>query len=448
MSEDKDIDIDLISSLLHKGESKLLEETLSSFHPVDVASLMNELPLDDIKEIFYLLSPKISSEIIMDLNEEAVEAILEDMESKRVSEIVDYLASDDAADLLGTLSKREANEVLELISAEDTKQIRDLMQFEEDTAGGIMQAEIVTVNVDARVHEAISMLRGIKDSMDDVHNIFVIDQDQRLVGVLPVRRLVLVEPDTPITEIMDHEFVSSHFAQDQEEVARIFKKYDLISLPVVDDDGRLLGRITVDDVVDVMEEEASEDIFKMIGAGADDIIPMSIMKSAKSRLPWLFASCVGGIVALKIIGGFENTLGQFVSLASFMPVILGMGGNVGTQSTTIIVRGLALGSVEPRMIWKLIFKEVRVGFMLGVFYSLLLAAAAQIIYPDTLHLSLIVGLSMCIAMTVAATMGTMMPILLHKMGADPAVATGPFVTTSIDIIGILIFFNIATFILM
>lgn len=448
MSEDTIIDIDLIKRLLEDGESDLLEETLSSYHPVDVARLMNELSIDDIKEIFSLLSAKTSSEIIMDLNEEAVESILEDMESKRVSEIVDHMASDDAADLLGTLSKSEADEVLELISDEDTKHIRDLMEFEEDTAGGIMQSEIANVNVESMVHEVITVLRDMKDEMDDVHNIFVTDNDQRLVGVLAMRKLVLEEPDTPISNIMDHDVISSHYTQDQEEVARIFKKYDLISLPVVDDDGCILGRITVDDVVDIIEEEASEDMLKMAGAGADDILPMSIMKSAKSRLPWLFASCLGGIAALKIIGGFETTMGRFVALASFMPVILGMGGNVGTQSTTIIVRGLAVGSVELNMIWRLIFKEVRVGLILGTFYGFFLAIAAQIIYPYNLRLSVIVGLSMCSSMTMAATMGTMMPILLHKVGADPAVATGPFVTTSVDIIGILIFLNIATFFLM
>ena len=448
MSEDANIDIDLISRLLKDGENDLLEKTLSSYHPADVARLMNELPINEVKEIFYLLNPKISSEIIMDLNEEAVESILEDMESKRVSEIVDHMASDDAADLLGTLSKREAEEVLDHIPEEDTKHIRDLMEFEEDTAGGIMQSEIATVNVNSKVSEVITVLRNMKDEMDDVHNIFVTDNEQRLVGVLAMRKLVLEEPDTQISDIMDHEFVSAHYAQDQEEVARIFKKYDLISLPVVDDNGRLLGRITIDDVVDVIEEEASEDMFKMAGAGADDILPMSIMKSAKSRLPWLFASCLGGIAALKIIGGFETTMERFVSLAAFMPVILGMGGNVGTQSTTIIVRGLAMGNVEVKMIWRLIFKEVRVGLMLGIFYGLFLAIAAQIIYPYNLRLSLIVGLSMCSSMTMAATMGTMMPILLHKIGADPAVATGPFVTTSVDIMGILIFLNIAAFILM
>lgn len=447
MKEEDRIDIEVVRSLLLKGDTAGIKEIISSHHPADIARVMNSISRDECRDIFYLLSPKMASEIIVELSDEMREHILEDMESMRVGEIVDHMASDDAADLLGTLTEEEASKVLELIRDEEIRHVKSLLAFDEDTAGGIMQTEVASVNADASVQEVISMLRERRDDVGDVHNIFVVDESLKLLGVLPIRRLVVEPPDTPVAEIMDADVVSAHIDQDQEEIARLFKKYDLISIPVLDDFERLVGRITVDDIVDVIEEEASEDFFRMAGAGGDDILPMSIMKSAKTRLPWLFASCIGGIVALKIIGAFEGTLGRYVALASFIPVILGMGGNIGTQSTTIIVRGLATGNVEVDELWRVVFKEIRIGLILGVIYGFFLAMATLIIYPGSFQLSVVVGLSMCAAMILAAAVGTMMPIVLYKAGVDPAVATGPFVTTSVDIIGILILFNFAVFFL-
>lgn len=447
VTEDSAIDTETIESLLERGERRQAAKLLSAHHPADLAAFMLHLDNTELKELFFLFEPKLASEVIVELSDEIRDSILEEMESKRVSEIVDHLASDDAADLLGTLSEEDANKVLEHIPEEETKHVKSLLAFDEDTAGGIMQAEVASVTIDATVQEVISMLRGMKDEQEDIHNIFVTDRWQKLEGVLPLRRLVLESPETAILNVMDTDCIAAHVDQDQEEIARIFKKYDLISLPVTDDSDKLVGRITIDDVVDVMEEEASEDIFKMAGAGSEDILSMSTFKSAKTRLPWLFASCIGGIGALKIIGAYEHSLGRLLALASFIPVILGMGGNIGTQSTTIVVRGLAIGSVDVSTLWRLVYKEVKIGFILGVSYGLLLALATAFIYPGNPALSLVVGVSMCASMVIATAVGTMMPIVLFKAGVDPAVATGPFVTTSIDIIGILILFNFAAFFL-
>jgi len=446
-TEGSAIDTEAIEGLLERGERQQAAELLSAHHPADLAGFMLHLDNAEVKELFYLLEPKRASEVIVELSDKVRAYILEEMESKRVSEIVDHLASDDAADLLGNLSEEDANKILDHIPEEETKHVKSLLAFDEDTAGGIMQAEVASVTMDASVQEVISMLRGMKDDQEDIHNVFVTDHNQMLKGVLPLRRLVLESPETPILNIMDTDFIAAHVDQDQEEIARLFKKYDLISLPVTDETNRLVGRITVDDVVDVMEEEASEDIFRMAGAGSVDILSMSIMKNAKTRLPWLFASCVGGIVALKIIGAYEHSLGRLVVLASFIPVVLGMGGNIGTQSTTIVIRGLAIGSVDVSALWKIVYKEVRIGFILGSTYGILIALATMFIYPENPSLSLVVGVSMFASMTIATAVGTLMPIILFKSGVDPAVATGPFVTTSIDIIGILILFNFAAFFL-
>lgn len=447
MTENQIINAEMVRNLLRSEDKSGLKEILSSSHPADVARLMNDMSFDECRSVFFQLTPQIASEVIMEINDEVRDYILEDMESNRVGEIVDHMASDDAADLLGTLSHEEAKKVLKLIPEEDIRDVKHLLLFEEDSAGGIMQTEVAAVSEDATVQEVIAMLRERKDEMDDVHNIFVTDRLGRLVGGFPVRRLVIESPETRIIDIMERDYISARVNEDQEAVARLFKKYDLISLPVVDDNKRLVGRITIDDIMDVMEEEASEDIFMMAGTGWGDTLFSSPMKSTRQRLPWLFASCIGGIIAMNIIGVFEDTLGRFVALASFMPVILGMGGNVGTQSTTIIVRGLAIGSLDVSTLWKVVFKEIRIGFMLGLFYGLLLALAALAIYSGNILLSFVVGLSMCVSMIIAAAMGTMIPMLLHRAGVDPAVSTGPFVTTSVDIIAILVFFNIATFIL-
>lgn len=444
-TEDMNIDYEHCDGLLESGKKEELATLLSSYHPADVANYMSHLSREDSREVFYFLEPKIASEVIIEFSDDLREFILEEMESQRVSEIVDHMASDDAADVLGSMSREDVVKVLDLIQEEDIRQVKTLLTYEEDSAGGIMQTEVASVTADATVQEVIDMLREIKETHEDIHNIFVTDRDNKLTGVLPLRRLVLEKPHTPIMDIMDTDYIAAYVDQDQEEIARLFKKYDLISIPVTDLEETLVGRITIDDIVDVIEEEASEDFYRMAGAGPDDAIPMSIIKSAKLRLPWLFASCIGGIVALNIIGAFEHTLGRVVALASFIPVILGMGGNIGTQSTTIVVRGLATGSVDVSALWKIVFKEIRVGFILGIVYGGLIALAAAIIYPEAVRLSAVVGLSMCMSMILAAALGTMMPIILFKLGADPAVATGPFVTTSIDIIGILILFNIASF---
>ena len=445
MPDEKKIDTELLQSLLDAGDVDKAVEALVEGHPADIARFLNELADEQLKALFYLMEPKLASEVVAELNDEARDVILEDMESKRVGEIVDHMASDDAADLLGALSDEDARKVLDLIPEDDSRQVKNLLAFEDDTAGGLMQTEIVSVRSEASVREVIDMLRANREGTEDIHNIFVVDENERITGVLPIRKLVLEPPETIISDIMDEDIVFVHVDEDQEEVARIFKKYNLLSLPVVDDFDRVVGRVTVDDIVDVIEEEASEDFFRMAGAGSDDILPKSVVKSAKIRLPWLFASCLGGLVALKIIGAYEDTLGRIVAIASFIPVILGMGGNIGTQSTTIVVRGLATGAVEVGSLWRVVFKEVRIGIILGTVYGLFLGAAAGMIYPDNNYLSLVVALAMWTSMVLAAAVGTLMPIVLFRSGVDPAVATGPFVTTSVDIMGILVLFGFATF---
>ncbi len=269
------------------------------------------------------------------------------------------------------------------------------------------------------------------------------DDPGRLVGVSSLRQLVVVPPKSPLKQFMTTDVFSVETGMDQEEVAKIVARYDILAVPVVDDTNKLVGIVTVDDIIDIIREEATQDILKMAGAGEEFIETQSVFKSTRSRLPWLFASCIGGIIAFFIICRFEGSLSKIAYLAAFIPVIMNMGGNIGTQSSSIVVRGLATGQLNVRDIWSVIFKELAVGFILGVIYGFLIGMVAQFRY-DTGALALSVGLSVICSMSVAALLGSMVPMAFARINIDPAVASSPFVTTSVDIISVFFYFQIAT----
>jgi magnesium transporter len=440
--------VDKIKKLLEDENIRELLSELQNYHPADIAEFMMYLIPSEKKLVFSILDTETAADVIMELDDEARQLILSDIKSKRLTEIVDDLESDDAADIIDDLPDEMAQEVLEKIDEEDAEDIQKLMQYDEESAGGIMQTELVSVMENETVAAAIEEIRSLSEEIEDIHNVYVTERFGKLVGILPLRKLILASPKTKIKSIMDKDPISVIVDVDQEEVARMFKKYDLVSLPVIDYSQRLVGRITVDDIVDVLEDEATEDIMKLTGAVDEYAWSSSVIKSAATRLPWLFASWIGGIIASLVIGLYKNTLAEAVVLAAFMPVIAGMGGNVASQSSTIIVRGIAIGNIDVRRIGQVVFREVRVGIILGVTYGLLLGLFAHFYYLDVVSLWLVVGLGIFASMTIAATMGTMMPIILHKLGIDPAVASGPFVSTSTDIISMFMYFALATFIIL
>jgi magnesium transporter len=434
--------------LMENDDIRELMEEIKSYHPADIAEFVKFLLPDEKKFVFSLLDTATAADVIVELDEDTRQLILQKIQSNRITEIVDDLETDDAADIIDVLPDDIAQEVLEKIDEEDAEDIQRLMRYHEESAGGIMQAELVSVSKNANISTAIEEIRAMSGEMEDIHNVFVVDKDEKLVGVLPLRKLILASPKSKIFSIMDQDPISVTADLDQEEVARIFKKYDLVAMPVVDTHERLLGRITVDDIVDIIEEEATEDIIKLTGAVDDYAWSSSVFKNASTRLPWLFASWVGGIIASVIIGMFKDTLSEAVVLAAFMPVIAGMGGNVASQSSTIVVRGIAIGSIDVKKLWQVVSREVRVGILLGVTYGVLLGIFARLFYIDVFRLWIVVGFGIFASMTIAATMGTMMPIILAKLGIDPAVASGPFVSTTTDIISILMYFTLATVIIL
>ncbi|OQY11706.1 MAG: magnesium transporter [Desulfobacteraceae bacterium 4572_19] len=357
------------------------------------------------------------------------------------------MPADDVAALVGMLSKEKSTLILEKMRAGDFEEVEELLAYQEDTAGGIMVPEFIALKQDSTAKEAIEILQKEHMNVEMVFYLYVVDEQGRLVGVSSLRQLVVVKPDTPLKDFMVTDIFSVKTDTDQEEVARTVARYDILAVPVVDELNKLVGIVTVDDVIDVIREEATEDILKMAGVGDEFIETQTILRSTRIRLPWLFASCIGGIGAFFIIGGFEATLERVSYLAAFIPVIMGMGGNIGTQSSTIVVRGLATARINKRDLGAVVFKELSIGIILGFFYGLLIGCVAQVSYRNEIiafNLAMSVGFAVFISMSVAALVGSIVPMLFARINVDPAVATGPFVTTSIDIVSVYFYFMIAT----
>ncbi|HLA62352.1 MAG TPA: magnesium transporter, partial [Nitrospiraceae bacterium] len=349
---------------------------------------------------------------------------------------------DDVAYLLGVLPEERAKEILSLMRTEDSTEVADLLKYPKGTAGGIMTTEFFSLSEDATAQDAIQRLQLATDA-EMVFYIYVTDKDERLVGVLSLRQLLTVPPTTPLKNIATRDVISVTVDMDQEEVARQVASYNLLAIPVIDNDSKLVGIITVDDVVDVIREEATEDMLKMAGAIEEDSVSKSSsVASAKHRLPWLFTNLVGSLLSGAILWEFRYTIQEVVAIVSFIPVIAAMGGNVGLQSSTLIIRGLATGLIELTDVRTVFFREIKVGLLMGFACGVILTIVGWIWHQA--FLGMVVGISLVIAFMVSTSMATFMPILLKRMKVDPAVAAGPFVTTANDITGITIYLSLAT----
>lgn len=424
---------------------KLLEKT----HPADLALVYRQFNEDEQDIFFGLMSPsEHTGEFLSELDESIVYRILSKEEPQRIAELLREISPNDQADLLGLLEEDQAEATLNLLRVDEKEELEEIMAYPEDSAGSLMATDVFILHMDITAREAISTIQE-QESAEMVFYLYVADDDNSLAGVVSLRDLVTTPGSTTLKDIMSKNVHTVRPDTDQEEVATIVSQYNYLAVPVVDADGILLGIVTVDDVVDVIREEATEDFLQMAGAGKDrEILLKSSWENARTRLPWLLASWIGGILAVSIIGIFEDVLKSTIALAAFIPVIIGMGGNIGTQSSTIIVRGLATGRVDIENMAKLLFKEIRVGLILGVLYGLMLGLFAIVRFIDTSPtLGIVVGSSICVSMLIATTIGACVPLLLHKLDIDPAVATGPFVTTSIDILGVSFYFLIASFFL-
>ena len=430
--------------LRRQAKTNLIKLTRKT-HPADLAILFRHFTLEEQTEIFALMKEnEHTAEFLTELDDSLVSELLSNENLERIASIIEKAPTSDQSGILNLLKEEKAQSVIELLNIDEQEEIAEIMGYPEDSAGLLMNTEVFTLHERITAGDAIKTLQDQEDA-EMVFYLYITDDDDRLVGVISLRILTTTPSTTTLKDIMIKNVHTIRPETDQEEVARVVAQYNFLAVPVVDSESHLLGIVTVDDVVDVIREEATEDFLQMAGAGKDrEILLKSSWESAKTRLPWLFASWIGGVIAAYLIGVFEGMLENIIALAAFIPVILGMGGNIATQSSTIIVRGMATGRVNIGGEIKLILKEMKVGIILGALYGVLLGVFAKYIFADShTNLGIVVGLSICVSMLVAATVGTVIPLLLRKLDIDPAVATGPFVTTSIDILGVLFYFLIA-----
>jgi magnesium transporter len=435
--------VENIATLLRAQQRGMVLNLVADLYPADLARLLSHLPFDEARRLFRWMPPEQGSDVLAELDSAFRADLLEEERPQRLTALLDDLDTDDAADVLADLADEVALQVLPDLEAADD--LRELLGYGEETAGGIMAREYVAVPIDWTVADVTEEVRRNAETVEEIYAVFVIDEAETLQGVITLKRLLLSQADARIDSVMNEDFISVTTDVDQEEVARIMERYDLVSLPVVDGVGRLVGRITIDDVVDVIRDEAEEDIQRMSGMSGDEEPTDSVMRITRGRLPWLLLGLVGAGLSGLVIGSFESALEQAVVLATFIPIVMAMAGNAGIQSSSIVVQGLASGDVWASDVWRRLGKEVLVALINGLVLAVLLSAFVLIaaLGFDTVRLALTAGLSLFIVILLATCIGTTVPLFLHRFGVDPALATGPFITTSNDIIGLAVFFLLA-----
>jgi magnesium transporter len=439
-----------IQRLLRRKANANLTKILRKTHPADVALLMRGFGGSDQKNIFNLCPTfNHKAKVLEELDEALIESVLMDESSTNISKMFIYLDTNDQAAIISMFPEEKQKEILEKIEVEDLEDVEEIMSYPDDSAGSIMTKETFTLNQNTTIKESIKKLQAVPEN-DKIFYVYVLDNKEKLVGVVSLRNLVTSKNTKKLKEIMIKDIHAATSETDQEEVAKTVAQYNYLALPVVNRQNKFLGVVTIDDVVDIVREEASEDFLQMAGVGKDrEILLKSPIENAQSRAPWIFASLIGGICAAAIIGYFDHLIKEMIVLAAFIPVIIGIGGNIGTQSSTIIVRGLATGRVDVGNTSSLVIKEIIVGAILGALYGALIGFASEPITGTQIeNLGLVVGLSIGCSMTIATAVGASVPLILKKLSFDPAISTGPFVTTAIDILGVALYFIIASSILL
>ncbi|NIJ45846.1 magnesium transporter [Wenyingzhuangia heitensis] len=438
--------ISFLSELVEQNKTKQIEEIFTEVHYADLAELFEEVNPDLAVAIIKILDTDKTSDAIVELDEDIREHILKGLSSEEIAKEVDELDTDDAADVLSELSEEQKEEVISKIEdVEHAKDIVDLLRYDDDTAGGLMGKELVKVNESWSNMRSIKEMRLQAEEVEKVYTIYVVDDNDVLKGRLSLKSLLTTSTKTSVSQVYSPSITSVKVDDKAEDVAKVMQKYDLVVVAVVDEMNRLVGQITIDDIVDIIIDEAKED-YQMAAGITDDVEASdSILELTRARLPWLILGLLGGLGAAAIMGSFDETLSKFPVLFFFTPLIAAMGGNVGVQSSAIIVQGLANNNIKGSL-WSRLFKEIGLSLINGTVLGLLVIGYGFIQDFDVLT-SITIVLSLIIVIIIAALIGTFVPIVLHKRGIDPALATGPFITTSNDIFGIFIYFSIAKLIL-
>jgi len=443
MDRDLDHKVDSIRELFEAGELSGFAGTLEGIRGPDAAEVLSALPEEIRVPLFRSMDPEMASEVITLVDEGIAHEILRYLSVDEIVPLIDPMASDDAADIINLLPPDTAGTVLRRISREDYEDVSELLKFHEESAGGLMAREIVTVRAGKLISDVIAKLRSELDSIEQIHYIYIVDSEGVLLGRIPIINLLVIDPGMKVEEVMDRDILTVTADTDQEEVAAMFSKYDLYSMPVVDENGRLVGRITVDDIIDVIEEEANEDITMMAGTGDEEFYERSPIRLSRARLPWLLTGLFGGMASALIMHHFKGSLESVLTLAFFVPVITAMGGNVGIQSSAIVVREIALGGLSISQTGGKLLREMKVAIINGLVIGTVLLTTVTV-WQGSLKLGVLLGLCMFIIIMWATIMGAFIPLMLKKAKIDPALATGPFITTLNDILGIAVYLGIAT----
>ena len=442
----KNLILELEQHIVNKND-KELEALLSEVHHADIAEILDELDFEEATYIFKLLDSDKTAEILLELEDDLRENILSRLSPKEIAEELDELDTNDAADIIAELSQDLKAEVIsELNDLEHAKDIVDLLRYDENSAGGLMGKELVKVNENWNVLTCVKEMRIQAENVSRVHSIYVIDDENRLKGRLSLKDLLTTSTKTHISDIYIRKLNSVNVDTEDVEVARIMQKYDLEAIPVVDEMGRLVGRITIDDIIDVIRDEADQDYQLAAGISKDVEADDSILEHTKARLPWLVLALLGGFISVKVLGLFEGAMLKHGELFFFTPLIAAMAGNVGVQSSAIIVQGLANNTLSGSLFSRLV-KEVSLSLLNGVILAVILFVGSHYLLDVKMVIGVIVTTALVSVIIIASLIGTFVPLLLDKFGIDPALATGPFITTSNDICGILIYFSIARIIL-
>ena len=436
-----------IEQLISENKSQELLLLLEDIHFADIAEIMEELDDYGAGYIFNTLDSEKTAEILLELDEEVREKILRNLSPKEIAEELDELSTDDAADIIAELPQYKKEQVIsELEDVEHAKDIVDLLRYDEDSAGGLMGKELVKVNENWNVLTCVKEMRAQAENVSRVHSIYVVDDEERLKGRLSLKDLLTTSTKTPISDVYIKKVDYVKVDTKDVEVARIMQKYDLEAIPVVDELGRLVGRITIDDIIDVIKEEADKDYQLAAGISQDVEADDSILELTKARLPWLVLALFGGFISVHVLGIFEPVMKFHPELFFFTPLIAAMAGNVGVQSSAIIVQGLANNTIIGPVVERLL-KELSLSLLNGIILSIILLAGSYFLLGYEIHVGYTVSIALLSVIIMASLIGTFIPIILNKYGVDPALATGPFITTSNDILGILTYFTIAKIIL-
>ncbi|QTE21296.1 magnesium transporter [Polaribacter cellanae] len=439
--------LDNLTELIASKNDKKISALFAEVHFADIAEVLDELDFDEAIYIIKLLDSEKTSEILTELDEDTREKILENLSAREIADEIGEMDTDDAADIIGELSEERQRRVINALEDDDlAADIKELLSYDDNTAGALMAKELVKVYETWTVAGCMRRIRGQAKEVTRVHSIYVVDKEEKLVGRLSLKDLITSKSDQKIADILKPKVDAVNVHEDDEEVAKIMAKYDLEAIPVVDDNNVLLGRITIDDIVDVIRDEADKDYQMAAGFSQDVEVNDTIWELTKARLPWLILALFGGFISVSVLGSFDSAMVKYKELFFFTPLIAAMAGNVGVQSSAIIVQGLANDSLKGSLFRRLL-KEILQGLLNGFVLAALLMSAGMLFLGFPLDLGITVAASLISVIVIASIIGTFIPIILAKRGIDPALATGPFITTSNDILGILIYFSIAKLVL-